>query len=167
MTTGCTVMHGCRGGVHVLRLVGDVRYPVASSVSGLVTRVFDDEDVTDFVIDLSESTSIDSTNLGVLARLGVWVNRTCGHPATVVAGDPHIRELLESMGISSVCQVVDHGPNTDISTTAVIETEPTAQDQLAKVMLDAHRALMDLSLSNRDQFVEVVRMLERQGRKDQ
>ncbi len=160
MTTGCTVLHGCHEGVHVLRLVGDVRYPVASSVTGLVTRVFDDDEVTDFVVDLSESTSIDSTNLGVLARLGIRVNRTCGHPATVITADPHIRELLESMGISGVCQVVDHGPTTDISTTAVIESEPVEQDQLARVMLDAHRALMDLSNSNHDQFVEVVRALE-------
>jgi hypothetical protein len=65
------------------------------------------------------------------------------------------------MGISAVCEVVDHGPETEVAATVVVESEPTARDELARVMLDAHRALMDLNRSNHDQFVEVVAMLER------
>ena len=38
-----SVLHGYREGVHVLRFVGDVRYPIAPSLSEYLSRLFDDD----------------------------------------------------------------------------------------------------------------------------
>ena len=156
-----SVLHGSREGVHVLRFVGDVRYPIAPSLSELLERVFAAGEVTGFVVDLSEATSIDSTNLGVLARLGVQVEGRCHHRATVVAPSADIRALLDSMGIDGVCEIIDRAPAVADASAVVAADAPATEDELARVMLDAHRALMDRSRANREQCRDGVAMLER------
>jgi anti-anti-sigma factor len=154
-------LHGARGGVHVLRFIGDIRYPLAPAVTELSNRVLAGGELTGVVVDLTETTSVDSTNLGMLARLAVRVNARCGHPLTVVADARDIRDLLDSMGISSVCELVDRRPDGGGATTAVADAGALGETELASIMLDAHRALMELSRSNREQFRDVIAMLER------
>lgn len=160
------VLHGSHDGVHVLRFVGDIRYPLAPAVTELLSRLFSAGGVTGFVVDLTEASSIDSTNLGLLARLAVRAGECCGHRMTVVACNEDIRELLDSMGISTVCDIVGRSPNGGGATTTVADSGPVGEDALASVMLDAHRALMELSRSNREQFHDVVAMLERAAAKN-
>jgi hypothetical protein len=65
------VLYADNDHVHVLRYVGDIRHPLAPSVSRFVDTLlerFGDEDV---VVDLSEVDAIDSTNLGEIARIAV------------------------------------------------------------------------------------------------
>lgn len=163
-SSSATVLHGCREGVHVLRFIGDIRYPIAPSVTEFLAKLFDAGGVCGFVIDLTETTSIDSTNLGVIARLGLRVRECCGQAAVVVAAAPHIRTLLDSMGITGVCAVAEQRPASEEAVAAVAATESVAQTELARVMLDAHRALIDLSRSNRERFDAVVTELERATR---
>ena len=61
MTVG-RVLYDDHDHVHVLRYVGDIRHPLAPSVSRFVDTLLEQFDGEDVVVDLSEVDTIDSTN---------------------------------------------------------------------------------------------------------
>ena len=155
------VLHGRREDIHVLRFVGDIRYPIAPPVTAFMGRLFDAEEVEGLVVDLNEATSIDSTNLGLIARLAVRMRANNKPRLSIVSDKPDINEVLTSMGLRDVLDIVEQ-PRVDTRTDDdVVGREAPGRSELAQTMLDAHRALIELNEENRDQFSSVVAMLER------
>ena len=72
------VLHADHDGVHVLRVVGEIRYTMAPTLERFLAALVDVESTRGFVVDLTQCTLIDSTNLGLLgffkypAQLGNW-----------------------------------------------------------------------------------------------
>ncbi|MGB5179284.1 MAG: STAS domain-containing protein, partial [Gammaproteobacteria bacterium] len=69
------VLHASHDDVHVLRFIGDIRYPLSPSIDRYLEQIFAGPKPAGFVIDLTETDSIDSTNLGLLARLATRMQR--------------------------------------------------------------------------------------------
>jgi hypothetical protein len=59
------------------------------------------------VIDLTETRSIDSTTLGLLAKLSILSRQKVGLLPTVVTTHEDITRLLQSMGFDQVFNIVD------------------------------------------------------------
>jgi anti-anti-sigma factor len=161
------ILHACRDGLHVLRLVGEVRYPLAPALDAWLRKLFDGPAPRGFVIDLSDTTAIDSTHLGLLARVSKRLRQAGAPHATIVTGRPDITEVLLSMGFDEEFQLVDAdgrpaaaalGADGDM----VAQGGSNAADDtaLADTVLDAHRALIELNERNREQFADVVAALE-------
>ena len=172
--------------VHVLRYVGDVRHPIAHSVSGFVDKLLEDFDDDDLVFDLSDADAIDSTNLGEIARIADRLSARSGKRAAIVSTRPEISQLLFSMAFDEVfdiCTGAAKPPATPGSPTPPgvpkrlqrgtegapgakegepIPNLPVSRDASLRVVLTAHRRLMQMSESNRTQFREVVEMMERE-----
>jgi anti-anti-sigma regulatory factor len=147
--------------VHVLRYIGDVRHPLAPSVSSFVAALLLHIENDDLVVDLSEAESIDSTNLGEIARIADGLNAKSGKRAAIISTRPEISQVLFSMAFDEVF---------DICTESVgerggepIPSVPVSRDVALRVVLAAHRRLMEMSESNRKQLSEVVDLMERQS----
>jgi anti-anti-sigma factor len=153
-------------GIHVLRLLGEVRYPLAPALDAWLRRVFEAGPApAGFVIDLSQTEALDSTHLGLLARLNTRLRQAGAPRATLVTGRPDITEVLLSMGFDEEFHLVhpDGRP-------AVLEGQTIAEgaaddadaddETMARTVLEAHRALMALNERNREQFKDVVAILE-------
>ncbi len=156
------VLYARQGAVHVLRFVGDIRYTLSPSVERFVDGLFGTARPEGFVVDLTETRSIDSTNLGLLARITNRMRAQGGPPVTLVSARDDINELLTCIGFDEVFEIVRDGTPVAEQTEAVPVAEPERND-MARTMLAAHRTLMSLNEHNREQFRDVVALLERQG----
>ncbi|NML13611.1 STAS domain-containing protein [Azohydromonas caseinilytica] len=159
------ILHACRDGIHVLRLLGEVRYPLAPALDAYLRRLFDGPAPAGFVIDLSATDAIDSTHLGLLARLSTRLRQAGAPRATIVSTRPDITEVLLSMGFDEEFQLV--GEDGRIGPAAGAEAVPAGEGEpdeaaLNRTLLDAHRALIELSERNREAFADVVAQLERE-----
>jgi anti-anti-sigma factor len=155
------VLHASRAGVHVLRFVGDIRYPVAPSVNRFVDELFGECAPAGFVVDLTETAVIDSTSLGVLARIANRM-RECGGPRVIIVSNrPDINEVLASLGFCDVFDIVGESPAAPADE-AAIPARDMDQAELARTVIETHRALMALSASNRELFRDLVTALERE-----
>ena len=65
------VLYAEKAGYHVLKFVGDVRLSLGPAISGFLSRLRELEDCRGMVVDLSETEAIDSTALGLIAKLGI------------------------------------------------------------------------------------------------
>ena len=155
-----TVLHASHDDVHVLRFIGDIRYTLSPSIDRFLEGLFSGPKPAGFVIDLTEAESVDSTNLGLLARLAKRMQKLDARRVTVVSNRADINAVLNSMALDEVFDIIsDTGLETE--TTQEVPQEDTDKETLARTVIDAHRALMDLSEHNREMFQDVVSALEK------
>ena len=160
------VLHACDNDVHVLRFIGNIRYTLTPSIDQFLERIFSGSNPAGFVIDLTETDSIDSTNLGLLARLAKRMQALDKRRITVVSNRPDINSVLNSMALNEVFDIV---ADTCLETEALQEVPQQNVDKqtLTRTLIKTHRALMDLSEHNRNLFRDVVTALEKNGDKGQ
>jgi anti-anti-sigma factor len=159
------VLHAAHEGVHVLRFLGEIRYPLVPSVNRYVDHLLIREVPSAFVIDLTETSAIDSTSLGALGRIANRMREVGGPRVTLLSTRPDINEVLIS---SAFDQVFDLVPESALAggEGQELPIEEADREGLRRTVLEAHRVLMALSERNRGLFRDLVAALEAEGGKD-
>jgi anti-anti-sigma factor len=144
----------------VLRYFGRVDYMSAPAIK----RFTDDlvgRKICGLVFDLSEAENLDSTNLGLLARVADRALSRCGCRSLIVSTREDINCVLSSMGFDQMFTIVKDTTRADQAPAGdAIESTEAAEAELRNVMIEAHRMLMGMSEAGRVEFEEVVKCLE-------
>lgn len=158
------VLHASQNGVYVLRFIGDIRYSLSPAIEHFMEGVYAGPLPAGFVIDLTETDSIDSTNLGLLVQIARWMQAHDAPRITIVSVRNDINDLLTSMALDEVFDIVTR---TSVKSGEEQELPPGDTDKaaLARTLLEAHRALMELSEHNQEMFHDVVTTLEKNALK--
>jgi len=160
------VTHAAQEGVHVLRYFGTVNYTLAPGLQQFLQHLFVDDQVSGLVFDLTAAESLDSTNLGLMARANERVRETGAPNSVIISGNEDIDVVLRSMGFDQTfdLQPADAQPVAPLNTSTTPVVTPTlCAAELQRTMIDAHRALVRLSEAGRLAFEPVVACLERDG----
>lgn len=154
------VLYAGHDHVHVLRYVGDVRHPLAPAVSRFVDKLLQHFDGDRLVVDLSDVDSIDSTNLGEIARIAALLSERHCARAAIVSTRADITQLLYSMAFGDVFDICTEPVAAEHA--EPIPNMPASKELSLQVILAAHRRLMEISADNRMQFSQVVELLEQE-----
>jgi anti-anti-sigma factor len=154
------VLHACQDDVHVLRFIGDIRYTLSPAIARYLEGVFTGPEPAGFVIDLTATDSIDSTNLGLLVRIARRIQTLGERRITIVSNRDDVNLVLTSMALDEVFDIVADS-SLEASPGKNIPQESADRDKLARTLIDAHRALMELSEHNSKMFRDVVASLEK------
>jgi anti-anti-sigma factor len=151
------------GGVYVLKLVGDVRLTLSLTLEGCIRKALQKHETQQVVVDLTEAEGIDSTTLGLLAKLSLLAKQQFGWEPVLVYDSPDIYHLLESVGF--VEQVFHPVRQRDLvkAPLQAVETLECDAATLKQQVLDAHRVLMSLNVANSESFRDLVCALEEQS----
>lgn len=156
------VLHASCNDVHVLRFIGNIRYTLTPSIDSYLERIFNESKPAGFVIDLTETDSIDSTNLGLLARLAKRMQTLDTRRITIVSNRIDINSVLNSMALDEIFDIVeDTCLETDVA--QEVPQQNIDRETLTRTLIKTHRALMDLNEHNRKTFRDVVTALEKNG----
>ena len=154
------ILAASRDGAYVIRLVGDVRLTLCTTIDDYFQRMFDDPVFASVWVDLCDAEGIDSTTLGLLAKLALTVKAKFGFQPAVYSCDPGINRLLKSMGFQRLFELHEEA----CSNPDDIDEIPTVNgsEQVVKEkVIEAHRVLMDISDENRARFKDLMTALER------
>ena len=153
------IHHGSHAGVQVLRYQGEVRYTLSPALDALIQKLLRSEGLRGFVVDLTAVDAIDSTHLGILARLtGIMQQRNLPK-VTLVSNRPAINEVVEGMGLDKVFHRVSES-SVEPEKMREVPLETANDEDVPRLLIEAHRALMALNENNRDQFRDVVKAFE-------
>ena len=164
------VTHAEKQGVHVLRYFGEVNFMLAPGIQRFVDQLIDDGSIAGMVFDLTCALSLDSTNLGLMARANERLLGAGAANSVIISGNEDIDVVLCSMGFDQTFDLVPSGgpkvesPRISVAPDArveAIEAELPSANDLRQTMLEAHRALIRLSDAGRLAFEPVVQCLER------
>lgn len=154
------IMGAAYDGVYELKFVGDVRLTVSNAIDGFVARMFNDADFKSVLIDLSETDTIDSTSLGLLAKLSIEAKKRFNYAPTLVSTRPDVTRILVTMGFDDVFRIIDAPLRESAQLTELPRVPNIGEDELRRRVIDAHRALISMDARNHDTFKDLVAALE-------
>lgn len=146
-------------GSYVIKLVGDVRLTLCTTIDDYFDSMFSCPDFVGVIIDLSEVVGIDSTSLGLLAKLAIRARKKFNLVPIILCPDPDILRLLESMGFR---QVFDIREDLDIIDDDLDELDVKSADEncIRDKIIESHRVLMEMNEKNRKTFASLMTTLE-------
>jgi anti-anti-sigma factor len=160
MQTG-SYLYAWLNNIYIIKLVGSLTYSTSSDLDGFIKRIFAEGGFSNILIDLSETDSLDSTNLGLLAKIGRYTLDNFQRKTSMISPREEINRVLKSMGFDSVFTIITEPEHFSAELAAIPHT-PQNEHETARTILDAHRTLMELNEANRSVFKNVVRFLEKE-----
>jgi anti-anti-sigma factor len=159
MTDG-RILAASQDGAYVIRLEGDVRLTLCTTIDDYVEQMFADPNFASVWVDLCDAEGLDSTTLGLLAKLALKVKERFGFVPAIYSCDAGINRLLRSMAFHKLFVLHEESCSnpTDI---AEIPSVVGSEDSVKQKVIEAHRILMDVSEENRDRFKDLITALER------
>ncbi|MFU8817213.1 MAG: STAS domain-containing protein [Pseudomonadales bacterium] len=152
-------MVGDHDGVYVLLFEGDVRLTLCTAVDSFLDRMFQDAGFQSVVVDLAATQTIDSTSLGLLAKLSIQADKRFGFRPTLVSTRPDITRVLVTMGLDDVFNLVEQ-PLVHDEQLGELACASASEDEVRERVLEAHRILMSMNETNRSAFSDLVTTLE-------
>ena len=159
MQTG-RVLAASHHGAYVIRFVGDVRLTLSTTIDDYFQHMFEDPEFASVWVDLCQAECIDSTTLGLLAKLALRVKERYGFQPAIYSCEPGINRLLKSVGFDALFRLYEE-PCENPEDIAEIPAVDGSEESVKKKVIEAHRVLMGISDENRERFRDLLTVLER------
>jgi anti-anti-sigma factor len=153
------VLAATTDGAYVLRLVGDVRMTLCTSLDDYIESMLKDPEFKSVWVDLCDAEGIDSTTLGQLARLALQVRQRFGFRPAIYCCDAGLNRLLQSMGFQKLFVIYDRRCMTGDALADIPHVDAN-EDDVKERVIEAHRTLMGMNPENRDRFRDLMVVLE-------
>ena len=148
-----------KSGIHVLKFVGDVRLTLGPTISTFLEQLRSCSDFRSMIIDLTDTETIDSTALGLIAKISICTQESFNRTTTIVSPRGDVTRVLNSMAMEQVC-VISHDQISDEPGLRELPQEIASEDVLREQVLEAHKVLMSLTSENYEKFQDLVEALE-------
>lgn len=160
------VLAATHDGVCILKLVGDIRLTLCKSMDEYMANVFSDvAGYKQVVVDVRDADAIDSTSLGLLAKVAIYAKKNYGLKPVIFSTNPSITKLLKSVGFDQIFNIETqvHSPE-DRGVFSMLPVSGLCCEKEEKQrVIDAHKVLMSISEDNRLAFKDLVSSLEQEG----
>ena len=138
-----------------IKLVGDVRLPWCISLDTYCEKIIKQPGLKKVYIDLTDTDNIDSTTLGVLAKISNYSRKFRGNLPILISINDDIDRLIISTGLMSVFEIKkDFNINPDLFDNLPIVS--SSDEEIKKSVIDAHQKLMELTKDNQLKFKSLV-----------
>ncbi len=148
-----------KDGAYVIRMTGDVRLTLCTTIDDYFQKMYADPQFVSVWVDLCEAEGIDSTTLGLLAKLALEVKQKFSFTPAIYSCNSGINRLLKSMGFQRLFILHEDVCGSSDSTDE-IPSLPGNEQAVKEKVVEAHRVLMDLSDENRARFKDLMAVLE-------
>lgn len=138
-------------GVPILKFVGDVRVVLSSTLDRYISSMLAAPALGAIVVDLSETTGIDSTALGLIAKMAIEAKKRFHIKPTIISPNPDITRILTGMNMGVISTIL-HEPLSRNSQFKELEYIEDSEDSVRTHVVAAHEALMSICDSNQLKF---------------
>lgn len=146
-------------GVYVIKMVGDVRLTLCISFDQFIDTMFGAANFSAVLFDLSEAEAIDSTTLGLMAKISLQGQDRHGVIPVILSTSASINRILETMGFQDIFTIVNQ-LQTPVDPSEELSADVDDEDKVKEKVLEAHKILMGLNDKNNETFRNLVKMLE-------
>lgn len=150
-------------GVFTLRFEGDVRLSFCTALDEYISSMFAAPDFVSVFIDLSYVEGLDSTTLGMIARIAVEAKRLNLPTPVIFSPQTGITRLLESMAFAEIFDIRQEAFGElgaeQANHMQAMQAEKEDESAVRDKVLDAHRTLAALSADNKLKFKELLMAL--------
>ncbi len=158
------ILYAEHHGAYIIKMMGDVRLTVCAALDEFLDQMFSHPRFKEVVVDLTETEGIDSTTLGILAKLSIQAKKQFQFIPVIYSSNNDITRILVSMGFDEVFDI-QRELTDKVPSLGELVSIPQSEDQMRQHVIAAHRTLMALNASNELKFHDLVSNLEASGTK--
>jgi len=153
-------------GLFFVKLTGNVRVTLCETINQLLNRIFKRPDVTSVMVDITEAEGLDSTTLGLLAKLAIRARQKFSLVPIMLSRSGDTDRIVHIMGLDQVYRIVYNENDLLIQCTELSHAHDKAHDchrKYLSLVLEAHQLLSTLSKDNRKKFRDLIESLQESG----
>lgn len=153
------ILVAANNGIYLLKLSGDIRVTLCASIADYIDKIFSGEKPREVYVDLLDAECIDSTTLGLLAKLAIHTQQHFGIRTRLLCVNPDILRVFDAMDIAGLFDIPGMPQKPALTPTEIIPDE--LDEELArKQVLEAHQLLVKLNPSLMTDFFDLINSLE-------
>ncbi len=146
-------------GIYVLKFVGEIRLNLCMTLEQLIDGMLSNPEYKAVVIDLTETEIVDSTTLGLLAKIAVAAKQKNGIIPTIISTNEDVTRIVKSMGFDRIFLILS-APACNVEQLKEIPLLDSTENEVRLNVIQAHRVLMNLNQTNQEEFKDLVAALE-------
>jgi anti-anti-sigma factor len=155
------ILYAIHDRICFLKVIGEAKYSNSGGFDTFVNELFDRDEVDDVLVDLNETTYIDSTNLGELTKISTYLMQRRNRRPTLMAGGEEIDSIIRGLGLDRVFVMADELPEAGAELHEVPDVRLDERGNAMRI-LEAHRYLISLNETTGRVFRSVVDAFERE-----
>lgn len=159
------VLYAIRNRCLYLILMGAIRHTLCGSLDTLVRKVIEQDEVEKCVIDLRQTSYLDSTSLGIIARMARYMKEKSGEKLILISINEDVNQILNSVQFDSIANIVDKWE--------LLPEQFLESDQFAKqiqshreMIIESHQELTRINEDNRKKFTALIESLEKKYKQE-
>ena len=145
---------------YLIKLVGDVRLTLSGSLNRYMDVLFGNNNVKSVVVDMLDAKAVDSTTLGLIAKLGLHCREYYQMNVKLFCQNPSIIRTLECMSFDEIIDIFQQSPNEFDAELRCLDAVTSEVDELRQQVLEAHKLLVKLNPKNKAEFTDLINALE-------
>ena len=146
-------------GVEYIRFTGVIRYSRCAGLESYIDKTFETPDFSDIAIDLENAQMLDSTALGLLAKIAIEFKAISDSKPVIFIRGGELAHILKRVCFDQVFNIVSDTNTTDNMNFVEIDSVPTSEEGVLKCVIDAHRHLAEVSEQNSHYFTDITKAL--------
>jgi anti-anti-sigma factor len=145
---------------YLIKLVGDVRLTLSGSLNRYMDVLFGNNNVKSVVVDMLDAKAVDSTTLGLIAKLGLHCREYYQMNVKLFCQNPSIIRTLECMSFDEIIDIFQQSPNEFDAELRCLDAVTSEVDEVRQQVLEAHKLLAKLNPKNKAEFTDLINALE-------
>lgn len=150
------------GGLIVVRVQGRATHLEAPELRYIHQETQREDPSAQYIVDLDECTTMDSTFMGTLASMGISQREKTGKKLIVLNIGDHVLYLLNTLGLKFILDL--RQPSQSEGSVSDVQFTPARAPQISPVerivmMIEAHEKLVDVNGQNEVKFEGVLNSL--------
>lgn len=155
-----SIFYAMRDNHYVIKFTGEVRLTLCSSLDAHIEKVVSSNECEHVLVDLTEAICLDSTTLGLIAKLAIRA-KDQGLPVPVLVSiHEDVTRTLLSMGFDQIFVLLDVLPLTQYELVQVPLVQESVEEMQERI-IKSHKILMSLNDSNYEAFNSLIAVLEK------
>ena len=147
---------------YVIKLEGDVRVVLCASLNDYMSTIFKSNTISRIIVDMVETEGVDSTTLGLLAKLAIYSNEKFNIRPIVFCPDESLYETLIVMGLDDVFEIIK-SKQSDLDNYEELPSASTSSAiDIKKHVLTAHQFLSSINEKNKNECLDLISALEKE-----
>lgn len=148
---------------YIIKINGTIKYTICNEFDKFINYIFGKEKIDNIIIDLRTTNYLDSTCLGLLAKIANYLINKKDKKPTLISNNKDINRILNGVGFNKVFHIIKKYPKNieELEEISVNDKDNLSRD-MGKMILDAHKSLFNLNEKNKETFKDVVSIFQKQ-----
>ena len=153
------IMSARMDGVEYIRLTGVIRYSQCAGLESYIDQMFEKNNFTDIAIDLENAQMLDSTALGLLAKIAIEFKGISDNKPVIFIVGGELAHILKRVCFDQVFNIITNSKTKDDMNFVEIDSVAASEEGVLQCVVDAHRHLAKLSEQNSHYFTDITKAL--------